>query len=313
MSRVLVTGGSGFIGLPTLAALVRHGEEVHAVSSRPTPPEVPGVHWHQADLGDERATDRLVSDLSPERLVHLAWYVEHGRFWEAPENLVWVERSIRLVRAFARCGGRRAVMLGTCAEYDWSTADGPLHETASPIRPTTLYGVAKDALRRICCVYAELEHFGFAWGRLFFLYGPREAPGRLVSSVIRSLLAGEDIQTTAGAQRRDFLHVDDVAQAIVELLDSGAIGPVNIASGTSASVAEVIDRIALVIGRPELVQRGALPTCVGEPPVLVADVSRLRDEVGFRPHVDLPDGIAHTVAWWRARLPAAAPAIGNQS
>ncbi len=305
MTRVLVTGGSGFIGVPTLGALVRRGHDVHAVSSSPSPPEVAGVSWHTADLGDPIAADTLMSELRPERLVHLAWFVEHGRFWDAPENVIWVERSLRLVRAFARAGGRRAVLLGTCAEYDWSCADKPLHETASAISPTTLYGVSKDALRRICCSYAELEGFELTWGRLFFLYGPREAPGRLVAAVIRSLLAGEVIETTAGTQRRDFLHVTDVALGLVELLDSPVVGPVNIASGEAITVAELVDRIALVIGRPDLVHRGVLPDRPNEPPLLVANVDRLRDEVGFEPVMDLARGVADAVAWWRTQLSAA--------
>jgi nucleoside-diphosphate-sugar epimerase len=311
MSRVLVTGASGFVGLPTLAALAGRGEEVHALSSQPSPPEVAGVHWHQVDLGDEVATERLVSDLSPERLLHLAWYVEHGRFWDAPENVIWVERSLRLVRAFARAGGRRAVLLGTCAEYDWSVADGPLHETVSPIAPTTMYGVAKDALRRVSSAYAELEGFQLAWGRLFFLYGPREAPGRLVSSVIQALLSGEVVETTAGTQRRDFMYVDDLARALVALLDSPVVGPVNIASGEARALAELVDEIARVIGRPELVKRGALPERANDPPLLLADVGRLRDEVGFRPETDLARGVIDTVAWWRSHPASATPPSGK--
>jgi nucleoside-diphosphate-sugar epimerase len=299
MSGVLVTGGSGFVGLPTLAALVARGEEVHALSTRASPPAVEGVQWHRADLGNELAAERLLSDLSPERLVHLAWYVEHGRFWDAPENVVWVERSLRLLRAFAAAGGRRAVLLGTCAEYDWSAVDGPLSERGSAIAPATLYGVAKDALRRLACAYAEREGFDVAWARLFFLYGPREPAGRLMPAVISSLLAGEQVRTTAGTQQRDFLHVDDVGRGLVALLGSDVTGPVNLASGTPVAVAEIVARIAREIGRPELVLRGALPDRPNEPPLLVGDVARLREEVGFTPEIALADGIRDSVEWWR--------------
>lgn len=299
MSRVLVTGGSGFVGLPTLARLVETGAEVHALTTRRSPPELPGVRWCAADLADAAAVEAVLDELRPERLLHLAWYVEHGRFWEAPENVVWVERSLRLLRAFARAGGQRALMLGTCAEYDWSVAEGPLHETVSPIGPLTLYGVAKDALRRVSCAYCELEGLELAWGRLFFVYGPRESPGRLVPSVIRALLAGERVPTTAGAQRRDFLHVDDLARAIVAVMEDPLVGPVNLARGQAVAVAEIVDQIALEIGRPELVQRGSLPDRPGEPELLLADVGRLRDEVGFVPCVSLAAGLADAVEYWR--------------
>jgi nucleoside-diphosphate-sugar epimerase len=306
VTRVLVTGASGFIGLPLIAELVRRGDEVHALSSRESIPEIPGVHWHRADLGSDAAADDLIGELAPERLMHLAWYVEHGRFWSAPENVVWVERSLRLLRAFARGGGKRAVMLGTSAEYDWSAAGEPLQELRSPLAPSTMYGVAKDALRRVSHAYAELEGFELAWGRLFFLYGPREDPGRLVSSVIRSLLAGEQVEVTSGKQQRDFLHVGDVAGALVALLESAVCGPVNIASGQATSVAEIVDRIGQLIGRPELILRGGLPDRREEPPLLVADVTRLRDEVGYCPRLELADGLADTVRWWKHAGEAAA-------
>jgi nucleoside-diphosphate-sugar epimerase len=302
MSRVLVTGATGFVGLPVVTELARGGEEVHAITTRPSPPEVPGVRWHRADLGDDSVHDSLIGEIAPDQLVHLAWYVEHGRFWDAPENVLWVERSLRLLRAFARAGGARAVMLGTCAEYDWSTAGAPLSEYGSALAPATLYGVAKDALRRVASAYAEQEEFELAWGRLFFFYGPRENPGRLVSSVVRSLLAGEAVDTTSGEQRRDFLHVEDVVGAVVALLRSPVVGSVNIASGEGTAVAEVVDRIAQAIGRPDLVRRGGLPDRP-EPSLLVADIARLRDEVGYRPRWGLAEGLADTVRWWEKHRP----------
>lgn len=310
MSGTLVTGASGFIGLPLIVELARSGEEVHAVSTRASPPDVPGVRWHRLDLLDEHAMDSLIAELAPQRLVHLAWYVEHGLFWNAPENVLWVERSLALLRAFVGAGGRRAVMLGSCAEYDWSAADVPLRENDAPIAPATLYGVAKDALRRLAGAYAEQAGIELAWGRPFFFYGPREGPKRLVSSVIRALLAGEPVETTSGEQRRDFMHVEDVAGALVALLDSSVVGAVNIGSGEDVAVGDVIGEIATTIGAPELVRRGALPDRP-EPPLLLADVARLREEVGYGPRWSLAEGLADTVAWWRDQPPATADSAGR--
>jgi nucleoside-diphosphate-sugar epimerase len=219
--------------------------------------------------------------------------------------VLWVERSLALLRAFAGAGGRRAVMLGSCAEYDWSAADGPLQETSSARAPATLYGVAKDALHRVASAYADEQGFELAWGRPFFFYGPREDPRRLVAAVVRALLAGEELDTTSGRQRRDFLHVEDVAGALAALLHSTVLGPVNIASGEAVAVASVIDAIAELLGSPQLIRRGALPERP-EPQLLLADVARLREQVGFRPSFTLSDGLAETVRWWREQDPGAA-------
>jgi nucleoside-diphosphate-sugar epimerase len=307
VGRVLVTGGSGFVGLPTLRALAGREDEVYALTTRADPLDVPGVRWRRVDLAGGEQLEELLEELRPERLVHLAWYVEHGRFWDAVENVAWVECSLRLLRAFIDAGGRRAVMLGTCAEYDWGSADEPLRETDARIAPATLYGTAKDALRRLADALAARQEVELAWGRLFFLYGPREPPGRLVPSVIRSLLDGAVAKTTRGVQRRDFLHVDDVAGAIAALLDSSVTGPVNIASGQAVAVSELVDLIAQAVGRPELVQAGALPDRASEPPLLVADAGRLTQEVGYSPRWTLEDGIADTVAWWREQRRGAKP------
>ena len=191
MSRILVTGGRGFIGRRVLAPLVAAGYEVHAVGRLPA--VVPGVTWHSADLTADPASCVVAS--RPEVLLHLAWCTEHGRFWTAPENVVWVEASLALLRAFADCGGRRAVIAGTCAEYDWGTDREAFDERATPILPATLYGRAKAALHQVAEGLGAQAGFEVAWGRVFFPYGSDEAEGRLVTSVARALLAGETART----------------------------------------------------------------------------------------------------------------------
>ena len=231
----------------------------------------------------------------PTHLLHLAWYAVPGKFWTAPENNGWVDATLRLLRAFYAAGGQRAVGAGTCAEYDWS-GDGLLSETTTPLRPATLYGQAKAQTFEAGAALGEL-----AWGRIFFLYGPREHPDRLVSSVARRLLAGEEAPTSDGTQVRDFMHVADVAGAFAALLDSGVTGAVNIGSGVAVTVREVVDQVGRAAGRPELLRPGSLPLREGEPPRLVAKVRRLRDEVGFEPRHDLESGIKDTVDYWRKR------------
>ncbi len=298
MTRVLVSGAAGFIGLPVVGQLVRHGADVHAISRRPAPQETLGAHWHQADLADDAAVDELMNELAPEQLVHLAWYTNHGRFWQAPENLDWIGHSLRLLRAFVHHGGRRLVMLGSCAEYDWLTADRPLSEARTRLAPSTLYGVAKDALRRVAAAYAEQEQVELAWARPFFLYGPGESSARLVPSVIRSLLADEIMEVSAGGQVRDFTYVEDIAGAVVALLESHVVGDVNIASGTGVRVGEVIELIAQMIGSSAPLHSGRPSGRPGEPSSLVADIARLRDEVGYRQRWTLAAGLEATIRWW---------------
>ncbi|MES2712597.1 MAG: NAD(P)-dependent oxidoreductase, partial [Pseudomonadota bacterium] len=136
----------------------------------------------------------------------------------------------------------------------------------------------------------------FAWGRIFFLYGPGEKPGRLVSDTIARLSRGEPVETTAGTQRRDFLHVADVAGALAALVDSDVVGPVNIASGEDRPLVDFLGEIGRQLGRPELLRFGARPMPANEPARLAACTRRLREEVGFTPRFTMEAGIADTIA-----------------
>lgn len=294
MSRLLVTGASGFVGRHALAPLLAAGHELHAVTRREEPDRAEGVTWHRADL---LSSAGVVAEVEPEVLLHLAWYVEPGRFWTAPENVRWVEASLALLRAFAGSGGRRAVLAGTCAEYDWTAVGERCSEEDTPLRPATLYGAAKQALHGVAARYAKQAGFALAWGRIFFVYGPGEPDGRLVPTVGRALLAGEPVPTSRGDQVRDFMHVEDVAAAFAALAGSDVTGAVNVASGEPVAVREVVDGLAALAGRPDLPQPGALPDREGDPPRLVADVSRLRDEVGFAPRIGLREGLEGTLKW----------------
>jgi nucleoside-diphosphate-sugar epimerase len=240
----------------------------------------------------------------PTHLLHLAWVTTPGAYWTSPDNERWVEASLGLLRAFAGGSGRRVVIAGTCAEYDW-TAPGPCHEFVTPTWPATLYGKCKDELRRRAESFAAAEGLSLAWGRLFFLYGPREHPARLVPSVTRSVLAGRFAECTSGAQVRDFLHVDDAAEALVVLLMSDVTGPVNVASGESIPVREVVETVATAAGRPDLLRLGAKPSSANDPPVIAADVRRLRSEVGWVPRIGLAAGVADAMSWWREQRVAA--------
>ena len=299
MKRVLVTGASGFIGRACLPFLVEKGYEVHGVSARGGGAPLAGVRWHRADLLDAAELTSVVRDVAPTHLLHLAWIATPGVYTTSSTNLEWLRSSLELFRVFADLGGTRIVGAGSCLEYRLD--HGYLREHGTPLDPTTLYGACKHALQLALDHWSEGVRVTAAWGRIFFLYGPNEHPARLVSSVIRSLLQGKDALCSPGDQIMDFLHVSDVGEAFACLLDSEISGPVNVASGRPVAVKDVVNLIARQLERTDLVRLGAMPRREGEPPVLLADVARLKNEVGFSPKYDLESGIAHTIDWWRSR------------
>lgn len=295
--RVLVTGASGFVGRAVVPLLQERGFEVHAIGR--TVPLESRITFHPADLLALAEVSAVVAVVRPSHLLHLAWYAEPGLYWKSSKNLDWVAASLHLVRGFAEAGGERAVVAGTCAEYEWGSPR--LHETRSACVPATLYGAAKDGLRRILEAYAAAADLSLAWGRIFYLYGPGEKPGRLVSDAVRGLLAGDRFPTSEGRQKRDFLHIADAAAAFRALLDGAVQGPVNIGSGRAVPIGALLERVAAEIGRQDLLALGERPLSPSEPPSIEADTRRLVEEVGFTPQYDLERGLAETVAWWRAR------------
>lgn len=297
--KVLVTGASGFIGRNVVAQLVRDGVEVVAAGRNP-PARTSEASFEAVDLLEPGAPARLIAAVKPTHLIHLAWNATPGQFWTAADNLDWSAVSMALVRAFADAGGARVVIAGSCAEYDW-TGSGVLRED-SPTAPATFYGKVKDATRRALCAYGDQTGLSLAWGRVFWLYGPDEAASRLVSDVASNLVKRRPVETTEGRQCRDFMHVEDVAGAFVAALTSRHCGPFNIGSGAPVAVRDLVACLATELNGNDLVRFGARPSPMGDPPIIAADTTILRQVIGFEPNYTLDAGLRSTAQWWKDTL-----------
>jgi len=296
MKTVLLTGASGFIGRHCIPLLVKHGYEVHALTSGKNAQADSEVSWHTTDLLNPQEVHEAMDTICPSHLMHFAWYTVPGKYWNARENIQWLQASLNLVQEFSDGGGKRMVGAGTCAEYDLRY--GYCSEDLTPLKPQTLYGISKQSCHLIGLEILKAAKISNAWGRIFFLYGPYENKTRLVPSIINSLLERKTAPCSSGTQIRDYLFVEDVADAFVRLLDSSVTGQVNIASGTPVSIREIIDLIATKIGHEELIRYGQHPASPSEEPLIVADNSRLRNEVGWHQHNDLGTGLDKTISWW---------------
>jgi nucleoside-diphosphate-sugar epimerase len=308
--RVLVSGAGGFIGRWSVPSLLGLGYDVHAVlsgnASRDSPKELEGATLHFADLLDAPSVAALMSETRPTHLLHFAWIATPGLYWQSAENFRWAAASEHLLRCFGARGGRRVLMAGSCAEYDWSRVE-MCDELLSPLAddgtaPMSPYAASKIGLQKTLADVGRREHLSTAWGRIFFQFGPYEHPDRLVPFVICNLLQGRAAPCSHGRQIRSFLHVADVGAAFAAVLDSALEGPVNIGSDEPVALADLVERIGRQIGRQDLVQLGARPAAAYEPPVLVPDVHRLRDEAEWRPRFTLNEALSDTVAWWRRTL-----------
>jgi nucleoside-diphosphate-sugar epimerase len=305
LNSVFLTGVTGFIGAHIARALLAEGVEVHALI-RPD-----SDRWRIADIaealhlipGELSAPESFAAALRQARpavCIHAAWDTTPGAYLNSPHNIDLVQASLTLARLLPEVGCARFVGLGTCIEQD--TSFGHLSE-ATPLKPQTLYGASKASL------YLMLQQMGlsFAWARIFQPYGPFERPGRLVPQVIASLHAGQPIDTTSGAQIRDFLHVQDIAGAVVTLARAEVQGAVNIGSGQGRSIRDALTLIGEHLNALPLIRFGARPQRPGEPPFIVANPARLQSELNWRPAMTFEQGIAQTIDWWLAYLKEHSP------
>jgi nucleoside-diphosphate-sugar epimerase len=302
--RVVLTGGAGFVGLPVARRVVHAGCELLAIVR---PGREAGI---LKDLGDRvtvlsqdmresEALAQALKEFEPSLCLHLAWYVVPGRYPTALDNLDSVTTSVGLVRALSRTSCRRFVFVGSSAEY--APADDCVDEQ-SAIEPRTLYTACKTAVSLMTTQVAAECGWTAVTARIFNIYGPREPEPRLVPSVIRALLAGRPVQLTSGAQVRDFLHVDDVADALWTVARSELTGTVNVASAVQTTVAAVATEIARQVGRPDLLQFGAVPTRSPDAAPVCSRRGRLHEELGWTPRFDLASGLAHTIEWWKRQI-----------
>jgi len=302
MKKVLVTGATGFLGRNSLPALLQRGWEVHAFTRHaPLAADAEKVCWHEVDLLDHATVRALLQTVRPAALLHLAWETTHGAYWKSPANLEWTAASLYLLHDFAAVGGRRVVVAGSSAEYEWGGA-AALDERRSRLRPDSPYGICKNSLRQILEAWAPGVGLSWAWGRIFNLFGPEDNPVRLLPKVIRTLAAGLPLPFDDGRLVRDFLHVADAGDTFAALLAGEVQGAVNVASGQPVAIREVVTTLATALGATHQLAFDALPAPVGQPARVVAATARLRDEVGWQPAVGLAQRLGETCAWWRAQV-----------
>lgn len=298
MSTILITGAGGFLGRHTIKPLLQKGYKVIAVGRNPVQLEE-DVEFVEVDLMDRPAIGRVLAEKKPENLLHLAWYLEPGKYAHSFLNKAWVESSLEILRQFSLNGGQRAVLAGTCFEYGFD--DGPLDENDGPLKPNTYYGECKNELREKALALASSLNLSLAWGRIFYLYGPHEYESRLVASVITKLLKKEPAPCSEGYQTREFLHIQDVADAFCTLLESEITGPVNITTGKGHTIREIVTSIANITGVTELVDFGAFKTRPGDPQEVVGVPGKIQ-QLEWNPNFDLESGLRQTIDWWRREI-----------
>jgi nucleoside-diphosphate-sugar epimerase len=302
LQRVLVTGAAGFVGAAVVAELRRTGREV-AVLLRPTSnprrlePLIAGLTVIRGDLHALRDSESAIREFAPQAVLHLAWDGVKGADRNGPMQAGNIAASIELYRLSAAMDCRAFVGLGSQAEY--GPAAGKLREDA-PTRPTTVYGAAKLATCLVIERMAAAEGRRFAWLRLFSSYGCDDDPSWLIPYLINSLLRGERPAVTPAEQLWDYIHVDDVARAVVAAMDARASGVFNLGSGRAVPLRRVMETVRDLVDPRLEIGFGEQAYRPDQVMHLEADITALRAASGWAPRVALEDGLRRMVDWHRS-------------
>lgn len=303
-SEVLVTGATGFVGSHLCATLLQSGAKVVRVVRR-APPGV-DRDTHPLDLTDRAATERLIDARRPKFVVHLAAQKSRAHRLEAFHESFQVNAlgTLNLAEACCKAGSVvRFVHLGTCEEYGDSPA--PFDESARE-QPVTAYGAAKLAATQLLQALATGQGLAVTILRPTLVYGPGQPNDMFLPALAAALLSGREFPMTAGEQTRDYLYVADLCSAIVKamLTDVTAGTIINVGSGVSTALKDVANLVAREVGpdAARLLRAGALEYRPREAFDYRARLERSQQLLSWRAEVQLPAGIASTVAYARERV-----------
>lgn len=270
--RILVTGAGGFIGGAAARALSADGHEL--------------LHVPHALMSEPARLEACLARARPEAALHLAWFSGPGILLDVDGNRRALQASLNLIAALRKTGCPRLVATGSCVAAIPESAAG-----------RTPYAAAKRALRS---ALADADGAGMSTlcAQVFAVTGPGESPARIVPRIARALLSGDSLDLSAGDQRRDVLHVDDVAAALIRLLTAPVSGEVDVCRGTSSPLRELFAALEQAAGVAGVLRYGAAALPQEELYDVVGDATTLH-AMGWAPRYSLEATAADVVAWWR--------------
>jgi dTDP-glucose 4,6-dehydratase len=308
MSRVVITGGAGFLGSHIARALLERGDEVVAVDNLSTAPRT-----NVAELDDHPAFELIVADVCEgipvtgrvDGVFHFASPASPPEYLQMPlETLDVGSIGTRRALDLARANDARFLVASTSEVYG-DPDQHPQRETyngnVDPTGPRSVYDEAKRFAETLTMTYHRLYDVRTAIVRIFNTYGPRLRPadGRVVSNFLVQAIDGEPLTVYGdGTQTRSFCYVDDEVRGIVALYDSDVTVPVNIGNPDEYTMLELAGVIREVTNSTSELVFEPLPT--DDPTRRRPDITRARELLGWEPEIPLRDGLASMHEWYVA-------------
>lgn len=303
---VLVTGGTGFVGANLVRRLVADGHNVHLFT------RTGRDQWrlsdlqseiqnHSVDLWDAATVGTLVERIRPAWVFHLATYgayPEQKDFTEAVRTNV--EGTLNLVRACISTGVETFVNTGSSSEYGFKSSAPSEDDGVDPI---SYYAATKASATIICRQLARMHAVRIVTLRLYSVYGPFEEPGRFIPALVLAGLRGSLPPLASPRIARDFVHVDDVVQGFLLAAASPALQPgdvYNVGSGVQITLARAVAVARKLFGIADKPTWGSMANRPWDTSVWIADSTRIREHLGWKPKHNFTSGLKLTRDWFQA-------------
>jgi len=308
-NKILVTGASGFVGSNLVRKLLQEDYKVH-ILTHPSSNNwrivdiLPELDNHVVDLVRGDGLKNLMEKIKPQAIFHLAAAGVFGGVFPSDKELIENNflGTVNLINACDGINYKCFVNTGSSSEY--GPKPRPMKET-DICEPINTYGVSKLAAILYGNFIAKTKGKPIVGLRLFSPFGPFDNQQRLISSVIVKALQNKDILLSSPKGIRDFVFVEDVVGAYPKLIDlaSRFKGEVfNLGSGKETSVSEIVEMVCQLTNTNSEIKWGKEPPRSWDTAHWQADVSKIKQSIGWNPRYSLLEGVEKTIKWFRNNL-----------
>ncbi|OXT09503.1 hypothetical protein CE561_00630 [Thermoanaerobacterium thermosaccharolyticum] len=303
--NILVTGGAGFIGSNLIERLIQQNHNVIMIKRKSTnlfrlKSVIDKIKIYESDISDINSLSKIFEKNKIDMVYHLATFYKSSHIVDDINPMINTNilGLINLLELCKKYSVKKIINTGTCFEYKFNKN---LLNEEDDLSPWNLYALTKITSENIIDYYSKENGIRAVTLRLFPPYGPKDNINKLIPYIIIKALKNEKIEITKGEQRWDYIFVDDIIDAYLKLLTYMPNGHeiYNVGTGTTKSIKNIIETISAILNKKLNVEYGAKEYRKNEIFYMKADITKIKNTLGWFPKTNLYDGLTKTLNYYR--------------